>query len=85
MKAHNALPALTELSEQPIHLQKHFSPEEVAEMWGCSPNTIRRMFAGHPQVLEYGSPETRFKRKRVIMRIPESLLIRVHAQKPQRK
>lgn len=33
-----------------------------------------------PGVIEFGSDETRFKRKRKLLRVPESVLVRVHQQ-----
>jgi hypothetical protein len=59
-------------------LERHYSVTEVAKLWGLSENTIRRMFTGEPGVVEWGSEETRFKRAYKTMRIPESVLQRVH-------
>lgn len=62
-------------------LEKHYSVREVSEMWGYSEDTIRRIFRDEKGVLKLGSPETRFKRKRFQLSIPESVLIRVHNQR----
>jgi hypothetical protein len=51
---------------------------EVAEMWNVSTKTIRRLFRDESGVLIFGSHETRFKRKRETMRIPASVVERVH-------
>jgi hypothetical protein len=59
-------------------LERHYSVIEVAKLWGLSENTIRRMFTGEPGVVEWGSEESRFKRAYKTMRIPESVLQRVH-------
>lgn len=59
-------------------LEKHYSVTEIAKLWGLSENTIRRMFTGEPGVVEWGGEETRFKRAYKTMRIPESVLQRVH-------
>lgn len=59
-------------------LERHYSVIEVAKMWGLSENTIRRMFVDEPGVIEWGSGETRFKRAYKTLRIPESVLQRVH-------
>jgi hypothetical protein len=58
--------------------EKHFSVKQVAEMWGFSPNTIRRLFQDEKGVIKHGSPEARFKRKRFVLSIPESVLLRVY-------
>ena len=59
-------------------LEKHYSVTEIAKLWGLSENTIRRMFMDEPGVVEWGGEETRFKRAYKTMRIPESVLERVH-------
>lgn len=53
---------------------------EIAELWGVSVNTIIRAFQDEPDVLKFGSRETRFGRKRITLRIPESVMIRVHGR-----
>jgi hypothetical protein len=68
----------SEYSLQDPALEKHYSVIEVAKLWGLSENTIRRMFTGEPGVVEWGSEESRFKRAYKTMRIPESVLQRVH-------
>jgi hypothetical protein len=68
----------SECSLQDPALEKHYSVIEVAKLWGLSENTIRRMFTDEPGVVEWGSEESRFKRAYKTMRIPESVLQRVH-------
>jgi len=63
-----------------ISFEKHYTPFELAERWKVSPQTIRRLFCREPGVLMFGSPETRFKRKRETMRIPASVAERIHAK-----
>jgi hypothetical protein len=58
--------------------ERHYSVREVSDMWRFSPKTIIRLFQHEKGVLKIGSPETRFKRKRFQLSIPESVLIRVH-------
>jgi hypothetical protein len=65
-------------------LEKHFTVWELAELWGFSHMTIRRIFENEPGVLIIGSEETRYGRKRTTMRIPESVAVRVHRQKHTR-
>ena len=61
-----------------IAFEKHYSISEIVELWGLSEKTIRRIFAGEPDVLEWGHDELRFKRAYRTLRIPESVLQRVH-------
>lgn len=58
--------------------EKHYSILEVAELWGLSEKTIRRLFQDEPGVVEIGASESRFRRAYVTRRIPESVLRRVH-------
>ena len=76
-------PALPNDSEKA--LEKHYSIGEVAKMWGWSQNTIRRMFANEPGILEWGTEETRFKRSYTTLRIPESVMARVHRRLTKQK
>jgi transposase-like protein len=59
-------------------LEKHYSVAEIADLWGVSRNTVTRLFEGDPDVLVFGSEETRYGRKKITLRIPESAMIRVH-------
>jgi hypothetical protein len=58
--------------------EKHYSTSELAHLWNLSERTIRRMFENEPGVLQLGSQETRFKRGYTTLRIPESVVLRVH-------
>jgi predicted transcriptional regulator len=64
-----------------LALEHHYSPTEIAELWGVSPATVRRLFQDQRGVIEFGSEETRFRRKRKTMRIPQSVVLRVHEQR----
>lgn len=64
-----------------IALKKHYSVREVAELWGVCDNTIIRLFDEEKDVLRLGNEETRYGKKRIVLRIPESAVIRVHAQR----
>lgn len=58
--------------------ETHYTVLEIAKLWKVSPQTVRRIFGDEDGVLKFGSPETRFKRKRETLRIPESVAVRVH-------
>jgi hypothetical protein len=59
-------------------VEKHFSPAELAEAWGLSCETVRKLFRGEPGVLKIGKPEARFRRSYFTLRIPQSVAERVH-------
>ena len=68
-----------------LHLQmhdtaneKHYSIIEISKLWALSQRTVRRMFENEPGVIAWGCPETRRKRGYRTMRVPESVLLRVH-------
>ena len=52
-----------------LGLERHYSVGEIAERWGLSEKTIRRMFENEEGVLQWGSPETRRKRGYITLRI----------------
>ena len=59
-------------------LERHYSVAEIAKSWGLSGNTIRRIFEREPGVIGWGAAERRFKRGYKTLRIPESVMLRVH-------
>jgi hypothetical protein len=60
--------------------ERHYTVREVAALWGLCADTVRSLFADEPGVLRLGHGDLRTKRKYVGMRIPESVLQRVHAR-----
>jgi MarR-like DNA-binding transcriptional regulator SgrR of sgrS sRNA len=67
-----------------LGLERHYSVSEIAKMWALSEKTVRRMFEDEEGVLQWGIPETRRKRGYITLRIPESILMRVHRKREQR-
>lgn len=61
-----------------VALERHYSVPEVATLWGISEKTVRRLFGAEDGVLRWGTAETLRKRGYQNLRIPESVLIRVH-------
>ncbi len=60
--------------------EKHYTVAEIAEQWGISVDLARDTFADEPGVLTFDRPRTRVKRGYSTMRIPESVLLRVHTR-----
>jgi hypothetical protein len=58
--------------------ETHYQPSDLAEKWGVSAFKIRELFQDEPGVIRIGNPATRFKRKRYLLRIPESVAERVY-------
>ena len=61
-----------------VALEKHYSIGELAKRWELSDNTIRRIFNKEPGVLQLFHGESRFKRGYTTLRVPESVVQRVH-------
>jgi hypothetical protein len=79
--AHSTLEASNKTNTpNEICTEKHYSVLELAELWNLSENTIRRMFENEPGVLKWGGREGRFRRRYTTLRIPETVVLRVHQQ-----
>jgi hypothetical protein len=61
-----------------ICVEKHYKPDELAEILGYSVDTIYRIFRHEPGVLEVGSDERMHRRKKKSIRIPYSVYLRWH-------
>jgi len=61
--------------------EKHFTVDELSALWHLDQATIRKLFRDAPGVLRVGHGETRNKRGRVHLRIPESVATRVYAER----
>ena len=68
------------LTGVPTSTERHYSVAEVGEMWQLSPNAVRKLFQNEPGVLALGEPRPKFGRRRsyITLRIPQSVLDRVH-------
>jgi hypothetical protein len=64
--------------------EKHWTPIEVAQQWGVSSDLIRSLFRDEPGVLKFDRPSTRAKRSYATLRIPDSVLVRVHTRMTSR-
>jgi hypothetical protein len=59
--------------------ERHYTPTEIAEMWGLDPKVIRNLFRQEPGVLKIGNDKSTYrKRAHTTLRIPQSVLERVH-------
>ena len=59
--------------------ERHYSPAEIAELWNLSADCVRKIFEREPGVFVIGNPfARRTKRSYTTLRIPQSVLERVH-------
>lgn len=58
--------------------EHHYTVAEVATLWNLSADAVRKVFQNEPGVLTIGDQGSRHKRRYTTLRIPESVLERVH-------
>jgi hypothetical protein len=54
-------------------LERHYTVFELAEIWNVSYNTAKKLVENEPDILRFGSDETRYGRKRVSLEFPKAL------------
>jgi len=64
--------------ESVLPAERHYAVIEVAEMWNLSPDKVRELFEHEPGVLVIGERNPRHKRRYLTLRIPQTVLQRVH-------
>jgi hypothetical protein len=64
--------------ENQMALERHYTITEISELWHLDEKIVRRMFEHEADILAFGSTETRYKRRYRSVRIPESVMRRVH-------
>lgn len=62
-------------------LERCYSPEQIAELWALSSDTVRRIFEHEAGVLAIEAPRIYGKRRYRTLRIPESVARRVYYQR----
>jgi hypothetical protein len=58
--------------------ERHYTPDELGEIWALSADTIRHLFEHEPGVLVIEHQRPRGTRRYRTLRIPESVAQRVH-------
>jgi hypothetical protein len=66
------------MNQTPTFSERHYTIDEVSEMWNLSRDSVRRIFLAEPDVPKISRPGNRYKRSYVTLRIPESVLNRVY-------
>lgn len=64
--------------ETSAHAERHYAVAEIAEMWNLSADKVRDLFEREPGVLVIGEQQPRNKRRYTTLRIPQSVVERVH-------
>ena len=66
--------------ETSVHIERHYAVTEIAEMWNLSADKVRELFEDEPGVLVIGERSPRHKRRYVTLRIPQTVVERVHCR-----
>lgn len=59
-------------------MERHYSLEQIGELWGLSTRTVRKMFENEPGIIVFGNTGSLKRRRYLTLRVPESVLLRVH-------
>lgn len=71
--------ALAQRQEPVLAIERHYTPSELAELWGVDRTTIQRIFRDVPGVLKLGKSNRRDGKKDYIsLRIPQSIAVEFH-------
>lgn len=68
------------MSAAPQSFEEHFTVAEIAEKWHMSIPYVRRIFQEEPGVVKFGRAETPTQRSNIHIRIPASVVDRVHTR-----
>ncbi len=60
-------------------IERHWSVAEIAAAWNLSQDVVRRLFCNEPGVLVIGRRVKGTKRRYTTLRVPQSVLERVHS------
>jgi hypothetical protein len=64
---------------RPTFAVKHYTVNEIAELWSLSDDAVRKIFEKEPGVLLIADQKPRIRRRRyTTLRIPEFVVERVH-------
>jgi hypothetical protein len=61
-------------------LERHYSVAEIAKLWNMSRQTLTKYFADEPGVVKHENAPSKTRRAYCVLRIPESVVIRVHTR-----
>jgi len=71
-------PVPTSVPPPEPYAEPHYSVAQVAAMWNLSQDAVRKIFQNEPGVLILGGSGSAHKRRYFTLRIPQSVVERVH-------
>jgi hypothetical protein len=66
--------------ENVTHTERHYAVGEIAAVWNLSADKVRELFEQEPGVLVIGDRNPRGKRRYRTLRIPQTVVDRVHTR-----
>jgi hypothetical protein len=68
------------MTERPndVAFERHYKIGEIAELWNIDYKKCQRMFINEPGVLKETQDGTLKKKRYTVLRVPESVVLRVH-------
>ena len=61
-----------------VAFERHFKIGEIAELWHLEYKKVQRMFINEPGVFKETQDGTLKKKRYTVLRVPESVVLRVH-------
>jgi hypothetical protein len=58
--------------------ERHYTVAAIAAKWSLSADAVRKLFEREPDVIVIGDPAPRGKRRYTTLRVPQSVVERVH-------
>ena len=74
----HAMSGLSPVASIDLASEKHYSVIEIAKLWVLSEKTVRKIFEREPGVIHWCTEEKLHKRGYRTLRVPETILYRVH-------
>jgi hypothetical protein len=66
-------------AEAPDFARRHYTVNQIAELWELSDDMVRKLFENEPGVLAIGIEHSMGRKRRYVsLRIPEDVVERVH-------
>jgi hypothetical protein len=71
---------VSEQLQNATHAERHYAVGEIATLWNLSSDKVRELFEQEPGVLVIGDRNPRGKRRYRTLRIPQTVVDRVHTR-----
>jgi len=66
--------------EMSIAIEKHYTIAEIAQLWGLSWSSVRRILENETGIVIWGHPGNNKRKRYQTIRVPASVLTRIHSR-----